>query len=108
MVDVILYYKTYLEQSLLIISNLGKQDLILSFTWFKAYNSEIDWKKREIVMTCYSTYYSDYQNIWRLDKQQIKVLNICYFCPFTALVNNSNNIPFSFAIPSEQVEELEE
>ena len=69
MVDVILHYKTHLEQSLLIISSLGKQDLILSFIWFKAYNLKIDWEKREIVIICYPTYYSGCQDIWRLDKQ---------------------------------------
>ena len=41
-VDIVLSYKTYLEGSLLAISSLGKQDLIFSFTWLKAYNPEID------------------------------------------------------------------
>ena len=41
-VDIVLSYKTYLEGSLLAVSSLGKQDLIFSFTWLKAYNPEID------------------------------------------------------------------
>ena len=50
----VLWYKTYLEWTLLTVSSLGKQDLILEFTWLKIYNPEVDWQEREVVMACCS------------------------------------------------------
>jgi len=41
-VNVILHYKTHSEQSLLAISSLGKQDLILNFIWLKAHSLKVD------------------------------------------------------------------
>jgi len=38
----VLQYKIHLEQTLLVVFNLDKQDLILRFIWLKAYNSEVD------------------------------------------------------------------
>jgi len=35
MIDVVLYYLSYFEWTLLIVSNMSKQDLILSFIWLK-------------------------------------------------------------------------
>ena len=44
-VNIILCYKTYLEWTLLTISSLDKQDLILDFIWLKAHNLEANWQK---------------------------------------------------------------
>ena len=41
-VNVVLQYKTYLEQMLLAVSSLGKQDLILEFLWLKDHNLEVN------------------------------------------------------------------
>ena len=41
-VDMVLYYWTYLEWTLLAISSLGKQNLILGCTWLKDYNPEVN------------------------------------------------------------------
>ena len=50
-VDIVLYYKTYLEQILLIVLSLSKQDLRLGFILIKQYNPKVDWQKEEIVIT---------------------------------------------------------
>jgi len=47
-VDVILRYKTYSERTLLAISNLGKQSMILSYTWLKDHNLEVNWQTGEV------------------------------------------------------------
>lgn len=47
-VDIVLYYKTYLEQTLLIVLSLSKQDLRLGFTLIKQYNPKVNWQKEEI------------------------------------------------------------
>ena len=41
-VDVVLYYKTHSERMLLAISSLGKQSMILGYTWLKDHNPEVN------------------------------------------------------------------
>ena len=41
-VNVVLYYKTYSERTLLTVSGLGKQSIILSYTWLKDHNPEVN------------------------------------------------------------------
>ena len=60
MVVIIPWYKMHVEQTLLVILNLGKQNLILGLIWLKFHNSKINWQKEELLMTCYSIYYSGY------------------------------------------------
>jgi len=67
-VDIILWYKTYIEQILLIVLSLSKQDLILEFMWLKSHNPKFYWKEGEVlIIHCY-TCYSEYQDIWKIDK----------------------------------------
>ena len=47
-VNVVLYYKTYSEKMLLGVSSLGKQSIILSYTWLKDHNLEVNWQTGEI------------------------------------------------------------
>ena len=49
-VDVVLCYKTHSERMLLVVSNLGKQSMILGYTWLKDYNLEVDWQTEEVQM----------------------------------------------------------
>jgi len=41
-VDVVLCYKTHSERMLLAVSNLGKQSMILGYTWLKDHNPEVN------------------------------------------------------------------
>jgi len=50
-VDIVFYYLTYSEQILLAISSLGKQKLILGYTWLKDHNPKVNWEKGEVYMT---------------------------------------------------------
>ena len=49
-VDIVLCYKTYSERTLLAISNLGKQSMILGYTWLKDHNLEVNWQTEEVQM----------------------------------------------------------
>jgi len=42
-VDIILQYNFHSEWMLLVVSSLGKQNLILSYSWLKNHNPEVDW-----------------------------------------------------------------
>jgi len=41
-VDVVLHHKTHSERTLLAVSSLGKQSMILGYTWLKDHNPEVD------------------------------------------------------------------
>jgi len=49
-VDVVLRYKTHSERTLLAVFNLGKQSMILGYTWLKDHNPEVDWQTEEVQM----------------------------------------------------------
>ena len=49
-VDVVLYYKIYSERMLLAVSSLRRQNIILSYTWLKDHNPEINWQTGEVQM----------------------------------------------------------
>jgi len=40
--DLVLWYNTHSEQMLFVVFSLGKQDLILGYSWLKDYNPEVD------------------------------------------------------------------
>jgi len=48
-VDVVLRYKTHSERTLLAVSSLGRQSMILGYTWLKDHNSEVNWQTGERV-----------------------------------------------------------
>jgi len=47
-VDIVLYYKTHSERMLLTVSSLGRQNMILSYTWLKDHNPEVNWQTEEV------------------------------------------------------------
>jgi len=49
-VDVVLRYKTHSEKTLLTVSSLGRQSMILGYTWLKDHNPEVDWQTGEVQM----------------------------------------------------------
>jgi len=49
-VDIVLHYKTHSERMLLAVSNLGKQSMILGYTWLKGHNPEVNWQTGEVQM----------------------------------------------------------
>jgi len=94
-VNVVLYYKTHSERTLLTISSLGKQSMILGYTWLKDHNLEVNWQTREVQM---NRYLSQYEGCHVIQKEQAsqkkmetRAVNICQSGP-----------------PSEYAEDLEE
>ena len=47
-VNVVLCYKIHSERTLLVISSLRKQSIILGYTWLKDHNPEVDWQTGEV------------------------------------------------------------
>lgn len=49
--DVIVRYRNHSERAVLAVTRLGKQKLILGFSWLRKHNPEIDWETREVKMS---------------------------------------------------------
>jgi len=49
-VDIVLRYKTHSKRTLLAVSSLRKQNMILGYTWLKDHNLEVNWQTREVQM----------------------------------------------------------
>jgi len=47
-VNVVLRYKTHSERTLLAVSSLRKQNMILGYTWLKDHNPEVNWQTGEV------------------------------------------------------------
>src|SRR5215216_547458 len=50
-VDMVLHYKGHTERVQLAVTGLGKQDLILGYTWLRKHNPEVDWQTNEVKMS---------------------------------------------------------
>jgi hypothetical protein len=50
-VDMVLRYKTHSERVQLAVTRLGKEKLILGYSWLRKHNPEINWDTREVKMT---------------------------------------------------------
>jgi hypothetical protein len=50
-VDIVLWYKGHTERAQFAVTGLGKQDLILSYTWLHEHNPEVDWQTNTVKMS---------------------------------------------------------
>jgi len=50
-VDAILHFDGHSERTTFAVTNLGRQDIILRFTWLKEHNLEIDWQTQKVSMS---------------------------------------------------------
>ena len=50
-IDAILCYKGHTEHTSFAVTSLGKQDIILRFTWLQEHNLEINWRTQEVAMS---------------------------------------------------------
>jgi Retroviral aspartyl protease len=51
-VTLIMSHQDHKERAVFEVCDLGKNDLIIGFTWLKKHNPEIDWRTGEVQMTC--------------------------------------------------------
>jgi hypothetical protein len=51
-VTLIMSHQGHKERAVFEVCDLGKNDLIIGFTWLKKHNPEIDWRTGEVEMTC--------------------------------------------------------
>lgn len=81
-VDIVLQYKTYLEWILLVVSSLGKQDLILGYFQLKYHNPEVNWEKEEVEITYYPSRYDSYRDLQKVRRVEEHIIATCQSKPF--------------------------
>jgi len=98
-VDVVLRYKTHSERMLFAVSSLGRQNMILGYTWLKNHNPEVNWQTEEVQMNqCPPQYEGCYviQKEQALRKRmETRALNVCWSRPPLEYAEDSeeNEIP---------------
>ena len=88
-VDTILWYNGHMERMSFVVTNLGKQDIILGFTWLQEHNPEIDWQTRKVVMSrCPDKCHTCRMDIQKQRQEQQKVdrlIQVCHSGPHPLL-----------------------
>jgi len=92
-VDMVLHYRTHSERMLLTVSNLGKQSMILGYTWLKDHNPEVNWQTGEVQMNRCPPRCEGYCAIRKerasQKKVEAKAVNICQSRPSPEHVEGS-------------------
>jgi len=92
-VDVVLRYKTHSKRTLLAVSNLGKQNMILGYTWLKDHNPEVNWQTGEVQMNRCPPRCERYCVIRKKQasrkRMETRALNVCRSGPLPEHVEDS-------------------
>jgi len=92
-VDVVLRYKTHSKRTLLAVSSLGRQNMILGYTWLNDHNLEVNWQTREVQMNRCPPRYEGccvIQKEQALRKRmETRALNVCRSRPSPEYAENS-------------------
>ncbi len=117
-VDLILRYKRHGERILLAVTNLGKKNLILGYTWLHEHNPEIDWETREVKLSQCPRCCSECRDEIRAEKAVLKPPSltyrslsghrVCYATLLSALRGSSHEFPETPDIPGEGGEDGED
>jgi len=92
-VDMVLHYKTHSERTLLAVSSLGRQSMILGYTWLKDHNPEVNWQTREVQMNrcpprCEGCHVIQKEQASR-KRTETRALNVCQSGPCPEYVEDS-------------------
>jgi len=84
-VDVVLHYKTHSKRILLAVSSLGRQNMILGYTWLNDHNLEVNWQTREVQMNrcpprCKGCCVIQKEQALR-KRMETRALNVCWSRP---------------------------
>ena len=92
-VNMVLRYKTHSERTLLAVSSLGRQSMILSYTWLKDHNPEVNWQTREVQMNQCSPRYKECRVIRKEQasrkRMETRALNVCRSRPCLEYMEDS-------------------
>ena len=97
-VDAILRFNDHTERTSFAVTSLGKQDIILGFTWLEEHNPEIDWKTHKVVMSrcppkchaCRKTKIEEAQLAHEAKKKLTEKIHICRAGPHPVMVEEED------------------
>jgi len=94
-VDVIMTYERHSERILLAVTRLGKQSMILGFTWLDKHNPEINFRARSVKMTrcllrCCVGCQANCKAERNSRREDTKWINTCRTGPFPAFVEDAD------------------
>jgi len=94
-VNVIMTYDQHSEHILLVVTCLGKQSMILGFTWLDKHNPEIDFRARSVKMTrclprCCVGYQADRKAEQNTKREDTEWINTCQTGPFPAFIEDAD------------------
>jgi hypothetical protein len=96
-VDVVLQYKGHTEHAQFAVTSLGKQDLILGYTWLCEHNPEVDWQTNTVKMShCLAKCHTCTKEVKaeKQEKQQEAChAQACHTGPKPSVNNNLHDIP---------------
>jgi hypothetical protein len=81
-VDVVMSYNRHSERILLAVTQLGKQSMILRFTWLKKHNPEINFHAQMVEMSrclprCCVGFQTEWRDEWKAEKEDAQQINAC-------------------------------
>jgi len=94
-VDMIMTYDRHSECILLVVTHLGKQSMILGFTWLDKHNPKIDFHARSVKMTrclprCCVGCQADRKAEQNAKREVTEWINACRTSPFPAFVEDAD------------------
>ncbi|KDR64873.1 hypothetical protein GALMADRAFT_82574, partial [Galerina marginata CBS 339.88] len=118
-VDVLMTYQTHSERILLAVTKLGKQKVILGYTWFKKHNPDIDFTTGTVKMTkcsprCCSGCRTEIREERKVQKAIMRHINACKMGDLPDLVDDheddeeDDDEPIPSSSPSPEDPALEE
>jgi hypothetical protein len=111
-------YNGHSECILLAVTQLGKQSMILGFTWLKKHNPEINFQTQSVKMSrclpqCCVGCGTEQRDEWKAKKEDAKWINACHSNLLPAFVEDADDEddelqPDPESIPEEQLEESDQ
>ena len=94
-VDVIMTYDQHSEHILLMVTRLGKQSMILRFTWLDKHNPEINFRAQSVKMTgcllhCCIGCQADRKAERNAKREHTEWINTCQAGPFPAFIEDAD------------------
>ncbi len=112
-VDVVMTYNGHSERILLAVTQLGRQSMILGFTWLKKHNPEIDFRTRIVKMSrclprCCTACRTEVREERKTQKADAQRIDTCRAGPLPAFVEDADDeddLDKDAADPSEPLED---
>lgn len=96
-VDLVLCYNGYTKCTLFAVTSLGKQNLILGYTWLHEHNPKVDWQTNKVKMSHCPTKCHTCTNEEKVEQceqhTEAHHIQVCCTGPISSMDNDMSNVP---------------